>query len=58
MIIYSIDYYGQDQDCTQCGRHSELICQRNVQKPLIHMVSKYIYRTINLAKGASFPDSK
>ena len=22
------------------------------------MVSKYIYRTINLAKGASFPDSK
>ena len=22
MIIYSIDYYGQDQDCTQCGRHS------------------------------------
>ena len=27
MIIYSIDYYQQDQDCTQCGKHSECICR-------------------------------
>lgn len=34
------------------------ICQWNNQSPLIRMVSKYIYQTLDLAEGASFPDSK
>ena len=34
------------------------ICQWNNQRPLIRMVSKYIYQTLDLAEGASVPDSK
>ncbi len=34
------------------------ICQWDNQRPLIRMVSKYIYQTLDLAEGASFPDSK
>ncbi len=34
------------------------ICQWNDQRPLVHMVSKYIYQTLDLAEGASLPDSK
>lgn len=34
------------------------ICRWNDQRPLIRMVSKYIYRTLDIVEGASFPDSK
>lgn len=34
------------------------ICQWNKQKPFIHMIKKYIYQTLDLAEGASFPDAK
>lgn len=57
MIIYSIDYYQQDQDCTQCGKHSECICGKMIKYHYPY-VSKYIYRTQDLAKVASFSDSK
>lgn len=54
MIIYSIDYYQQDQDCTNIRN----VFAGKMIKYHYPYVSKYIYRTQDLAKVASFSDSK